>query len=183
MKANNWEGGIRVPFIVRYPQVFTPGRTVKTPCWSADIFPTIAGLTGTMTDWSIILDGQDITPIINGESSSHAPVFSMKNSRIMTIRDGKWKLFVAPPEYYKETDLSNWTDPRGPDGTTIIAPKEQSTPEDYPGVKPEKMEGEMLLFDLEKDPGERINLSSQYPEIRDDLLKKYKVFLSSIPVR
>jgi uncharacterized sulfatase len=144
MKATNWEGGTRVPFIIRFPQKLPGNRTVSVPCWSPDILPTIMRLAGIRTDPSIILDGQDITSIFLGVQKTHNPVFTMKDKQIKTIRDGKWKLFVARPDFYKKPDMSKWKDARGPDGKTIIAPFNQATPEDYPGIKPEIMEGDFL---------------------------------------
>ncbi len=180
MKATSWEGGTRVPFIIRYPQQFPQGATVTTPCWSPDILPTIMRLTSIQTDPKIKLDGQDISKIIKGKSVEHPPIFTMRDTRIRTIRSGKWKLFVEKPDYYKEVDLKKWKDPRGPDGTTIIAPVEQASPADYPGIKPEKMEGEMLLFNLEDDPTESKNLAESFPEIKEKLLKEYDRFLKSL---
>lgn len=179
MKATNWEGGTRVPFIIRYPQQFPQGKTINTPCWSPDILPTIMKLAGIKTDPAIMLDGQDISSIIKGKSKKHPPVFTMRDTTIRTIRDGKWKLFLSKPDFYKEPDLKNWTDKRGPDGTTILAPFQQATPADYPGIKPVRMAGEMLLFDLEKDPKESIDLSQKYPQIKATLIRKYQDFLNS----
>ena len=180
MKATNWEGGTRVPFIIRYPQQFPQGKTNMTPCWSPDILPTIMKLSNIKTDSKIKLDGEDISAIIQGKSSDHPPIFTMKNTTIRTIRDGKWKLFLSKPDFYHEVDLKKWTDERGPDGTTIIAPMAQATPADYPGVKPERMDGEMLLFDLEKDPTESTDLSGKYPQIKEKMIRKYHDFLNSL---
>ena len=181
MKATNWEGGVRVPMIVRYLKEFPKGKTVTTPCWSPDILPTVMKLTDINADPSIQLDGQDISGIISGKTTKHSPIFTMKDSVIRTIRDGKWKLFLTKPDYYKEIDLRTWIDNRAPDGTTIIAPSQQATPADYPGIKPEKMEGEMLLFDLENDPTESNDLSAKYPKIKEELIGKYHQFLQSLP--
>jgi uncharacterized sulfatase len=180
MKATNWEGGIRAPFIISYPKEFPQGKEVKTPCWSPDIMPTLMQLTGIRTNPDIKLDGMDISAIIKGKSDKHPPVFSMKDTTMRTIRDGKWKLFLKKPDFYREINLTNWKDERGPDGTTIIAPFAQATPADYPGVKPVKIDGEMLLFDLENDPAESTDVSAQYPKVKEDLIRKYKEFLESL---
>jgi len=180
MKATNWEGGIRVPFIMRYPRKLPQNKTISAPCWSPDILPTVMNLAGIKTDPAIILDGQNIMPILTGKKMVHDPIFTMKEKQIKTIRDGKWKLFVVTPDYYKSPNLDGWKDPRGPDGTTIIAPAEQFTPAAYPGIKPEKMEGEMLLFDLENDRTESIDLSGKYPEIKKEMIRKYESFLESL---
>lgn len=180
MKATNWEGGTRVPFIIRFPRKLPANKTVSVPCWSPDILPTIMNLAEIRTAPSNILDGHDITPILKGKNTAHAPIFTMKNQEIKTIRDGKWKLFVARPDFYKSVDLSSWKDPRGPDGKTIIAPYSQSTPADYPGVRPETMEGDFLLFNLEDDPAESTDMSAMYPEIKRDLISKYERFMESL---
>jgi len=180
MKATNWEGGTRIPFIIRYPQRFPQGKTVNTPCWSPDILPTLMQLTNIKTDPNIKLDGQDITAIIEGKSNEHPPIYTMKDTVIRTIRDGKWKLFLTKPDFYREINLQTWIDNRAPDGTTIIAPLNQATPANYPGVKPEKMAGEMLLFDLENDPTESTDLSGKYPQIKEDMVRKHQEFLKSL---
>ena len=56
-------------------------------------------------------------------------------------------------------DLATWSDWRGPDGTSIIAPYEQADPSMYPGVKPEKMEGDKFLFNLREEISEMTNRS------------------------
>lgn len=180
MKATNWEGGVRVPFIIRYPKKLPQNKTITIPCWSPDILPTIMSLTGIKTDPAIILDGQNIMPILTGKQMAHNPIFTMRDKQIKTIRDGKWKLFVVTPDFYKSPNLDNWKDARGPDGTTIIAPFEQFTPAAYPGIKPEKMDGEMLLFDLENDRTESTDVSLLYPDIKRELIVKYEQFLKSL---
>jgi uncharacterized sulfatase len=161
MKATTWEGGIRVPFIIRYPEIFPKNKTIDVPCWSADIFPTLLGLSHIKTSGEITLDGQNITEILKGNQTEHAPVFSMQNAEIMTVRKGDWKLFVREPKYWKETDLSTWRDPRGPDGTTIIAPMVgQANPGNYPGVIPLAFQNKILLFNLRNDPAEMVDLST-----------------------
>ena len=51
----------------------------------------------------------------------------------------------------------------------------------YPGIKPEKMVGEMLLFNLEDDPAESKNLVESFPKIKEKLLKEYSQFLKTLP--
>jgi len=180
MKANNWEGGTRVPFIIRFPGKLPQNKTISAPCWSPDILPTVMSLAGIKTDPGIRLDGQNIMPLLTGGTMDHNPIFTMKDKQIKTIRDGRWKLFVVRPDFYRSVDLNAWKDSRGPDGTTIIAPYEQATPADYPGIKPEVMEGDMLLFDLENDRTESTDVSLKYPEVKKELISKYERFLKTL---
>ncbi len=180
MKATTWEGGIRVPFIVHYPKEFPKNSKVNIPCWSPDIFPTLLSLTGVKPSKENVVDGQDITDILKGNQIEHAPVFSLHNEHIMSVRKGDWKLFVRKPRYFKGVDLSTWSDPRGPDGTTIIARSEgQATPAQYPGIIPAKPENDIQLFNLKTDPGESTDLANEEPGIVQDLLQDYNKFRKS----
>jgi uncharacterized sulfatase len=181
MKATTWEGGIRVPFMIRFPDYFPKNTSIDVPCWSADIFPTLLALSNIKPDRGITLDGQNITEILKGNQTEHAPVFSMQNAEIMTVRKGDWKLFVREPKYWKETDLSIWRDPRGPDGTTIIAPiVGQANPGNYPGIIPLPMKNQVLLFNLRIDPAEMIDLSAEKPDKVSELMQEYKKFEASL---
>jgi uncharacterized sulfatase len=179
MKATNWEGGIRVPFIISYPEVLPVNSEVEVPCWSPDIFPTLLSLTKVSANSPNTLDGVDITEIIKGKQVTHKPVFSMHNSQIMSVRKGDWKLFVHNPGYFKPVDLSVWHDPRGPDGKTIIAPAEQANPGHYPGIIPTKTENDIQLYNLKNDPTESNDLVNKNPEKVDELLQELKNFEAS----
>jgi hypothetical protein len=128
-----------------------------------------------------LIDGNDITEILKGNQPEHAPVFSMHNSDIMSVRKGDYKLFVKEPPYWKETDLSTWKDKRAPDGTTIIAPIEgQANPGMYPGIKPMKPEHEIQLFNLRNDPTESNDLANDKPDVVKQLMNEYEKFVASI---
>jgi uncharacterized sulfatase len=181
MKSTNWEGGIRVPFIISYPEVFPVNSEVDVPCWSPDIFPTLLSLTKVSSNLPNKLDGVDITEIIKGKQTTHKPVFSMHNSQIMSVRKGDWKLFVRNPGYFKPVDLSKWKDQRGPDGTTIIAPKVgQANPGNYPGVVPTKTENEIQLYNVKNDPTESNDLSGVNQEKVKELLREIENFEASL---
>ncbi len=176
MKATTWEGGIRVPFFIQYPKAFKKQIKVDVPCWSPDIFPTLLSLANIENESNHILDGDDITEILKGNQTEHKAIFSMHNSTIMSIRKGDWKLFVNKPRFYHEVDLETWTDKRGPDGTTIIAPSEQATPALYPGIKPEEPKNDIQLFNLKTDPTESNDLAAQNPELVEELMQEYNLF-------
>lgn len=181
MKATTWEGGIRVPFIVHYQKEFEPNTRVSVPCWSPDIFPTLLALTGVEAKKENKLDGEDLTEILKGRQSDHAPVFSLHNEHIMSVRQGDWKLFVRKPRAYRKVDLSTWKDRRAPDGITIHARmKGQATPAQYPGVIPEDPENNIQLFNLRADPTESLDLAGQNPEKVGELMKQYTEFKNSL---
>lgn len=180
MKATNWEGGIRVPFIISYPKVLPVNSEVDVPCWSPDIFPTLLALTKVSSHLPNKLDGEIITEIIKGRQTIHQPIFSMHNNQLMSVRKGDWKLFVHNPGFFKPVDLTTWRDSRGPDGTTIIAPiAGQATPANYPGVIPTKTENEIQLYNLKNDPTESKDLSGVNQEKVKELLQEIQNFEAS----
>ncbi len=178
-KATNWEGGVRVPFIIRYPEKLPSGSVVTTPCWSPDIFPTILSLTGIPMPEGLIVDGEEIMDILTGERQTHSAIFTMRRDEVRTVRKGDWKLFLERPQFYEPVDLSSWSDWRAPDGKTIIAPYEQANPSMYPGVKPEKMDGEVFLFNLREDISEMVNRSETHKEIITELEQEFSNFQNS----
>ncbi|MBA7589797.1 hypothetical protein ES708_31888 [subsurface metagenome] len=179
-KATNWEGGVRVPFIIRYPESLPSGDVIETPCWSPDLFPTLLSMCGIDMPESLFIDGENILEVLKGNQHEHKAVFTMEGDKIRTVRKDAWKMYIGKPVFHKPVDLANWVDKRAPDGKTIIAPYEQATPAQYPGIIPGKMDGEIFLFNLEKDISEMSNVSESYPEIVAELEKEYNAFTSSL---
>ncbi len=91
-KAESWEGGVRSPFIVRWPGV-VPSGVVRTGVASAlDLLPTFAGLTGAPLPGGQI-DGHDIWPmIVGGAESPYEAFFYYARGRLEAVRSGPWKL-------------------------------------------------------------------------------------------
>ena len=181
-KATAWEGGVRVPFIIRYPDEFPAGGITSTPLWSLDLFPTLLNLVELPLASETELDGEDITKILRGETSEHRPIFTAHNEKLITIRDGEWKLYLEEPRYLNKSELeakaplNPW-----PDGVTIIAPKEQPSPAQYPGVVPERFTNPHPLFNLARDPTESTDLAAENPEVVARLKKAHHRFLQSMP--
>jgi arylsulfatase A-like enzyme len=100
-----YEGGIRVPLIVRLPGVAKPGSTCDTPIISTDYFPTLLALTGAAPMPQQHLDGVSIVPLLRGGTIApralywHYPHYHGSTwAPGSTIRDGDWKLI----EFFEE---------------------------------------------------------------------------------
>ncbi|MCA9042420.1 MAG: sulfatase, partial [Planctomycetaceae bacterium] len=142
MKVTNWEGGIRVPLIARYPGVIPAGVVNTEPAGTIDVLPTICELAGVGSPRDRVIDGRNILPMMQNEGadSPHEAIYSMSGGKLASIRVGKWKLHVRSRLTRMFGNLSrrqqeNWVDDRAPDGVSIIAPYEQAKPTDYPGVE------------------------------------------------
>lgn len=101
-----YEGGIRVPTIVRWPGVTRPGSTCATPILSVDFFPTLLEAANQPVESNQEVDGVSVAPLLRGESIDDRPLYwhypHYGNQGGMpggAVRDGRWKLI----EWYEGT--------------------------------------------------------------------------------
>ena len=91
-KAQMWEGGIRVPCIVRWPGGdVKPGQINSEFLTSLELFPSFAAATGADLPSDVVLDGFDWWPTIRGEQSSPRKEMFWKRKDLIGARVGKWK--------------------------------------------------------------------------------------------
>ena len=98
-KGTLWEGGIRVPAIVRWPQSVKPGLVCDTPAGSVDLLPTICAIAGAPPLQDRFLDGTDISPLFQGAAIERVtPLFWRYARGSAAMREGDWKIhgFPAP---------------------------------------------------------------------------------------
>ena len=97
-KEDLYDGGIRVPAIVRVPGRLPAGRTVDEPVHSYDVMPTIAAIVGAPLPADRPIDGENVSALLRGEAFRRArPLyweFDDPNGFSFALRDGRWKLLV-----------------------------------------------------------------------------------------
>jgi arylsulfatase A-like enzyme len=88
-----FEGGIRVPMVIRLPGRFQPDTIYDQPTSTLDLFPTICATAGIKVSAELKLDGVDLTPFVNGQSTGtpHETLF-WSNGPNIAVRQGNWKL-------------------------------------------------------------------------------------------
>ncbi len=96
-KSNHLEGGIRVPFLMRWPGKITPNTTYNYPVSTLDLLPTFVESGGGNLDDVTNLDGVNLMPYIMGEKMErpHQRLFWKKQARA-ALREGDWKLIRYP---------------------------------------------------------------------------------------
>jgi len=184
-KATSWDGGLRVPFIARWPGHIPAGIVNPNLSASVDLFPTILNVAGLSLPSGRVIDGKNLWPLLTSEQApcAHEFVITMHNERLMTIHSGPWKLHIqAQKQYRAPQNLSQWKDRRGPDGVTLIAPFEQATPASYPGLTAGAETKSGTLFNVVKDPGEQTDVSAQYPEVVKRLKGYAEKTMTEIPM-
>ena len=101
-KGSAYEGGVRVPLIVRWPGVVTPGRVIDTPVMSIDFLPTMVELAGRPARAGQVVDGTSLVPLLRGAAPDawkrdtlywHYPHYHPGGATpYSAIRVGDWKL-------------------------------------------------------------------------------------------
>jgi len=104
-KGYLYEGGIRVPMIVRWPGITKAGRTCQTPVMGIDLYPTFLEAAGAKAPENQILDGESLVPVLRGNTEKmnrrymfwHFPCYQPGRGEYRitpssVIREGDWKL-------------------------------------------------------------------------------------------
>lgn len=144
-KGTTFEGGQRVPCIMRWPGIIPEGLISNKLATTMDLLPTVVSIAGAAFPNKKI-DGVDILPLMKGDKDAN-PRKSLyyyygKNS-LEAVSDGEWKLIF--PHKYRSYNLM---------------PGINGLPGEYG-----KGEIGLELYDMRRDPGERYNVKEMYPEI------------------
>ncbi|MHC4424755.1 MAG: sulfatase-like hydrolase/transferase [Planctomycetota bacterium] len=93
-KQTVYEGGIRVPFIVRWPGKLPKGAVCDEPVISLDVMPTICAAVGAKLPGDRVYDGKDMLPVLRGQTGKplHKALFWDDGTDQWAVRAGRWKL-------------------------------------------------------------------------------------------
>jgi len=152
-KSSFLEGGIRVPFIISYPEHFPENETRDQIISGMDFLPTICEITGSKLP-ECKLDGHSLLPIIksdNAESSHRILYFQWEDQ--WAVREGKWKLIV-----------------NGLDTTGEFS--------NHPALN-EEMDSPYLANLVDESPEEH-NYADEYPDIVEKLTKLHEKWAEDV---
>ncbi|MEJ1241072.1 sulfatase [Chryseolinea sp. T2] len=150
-KGSSFEGGMRVPCLMRWKGTIQGGLISNSLSSTIDIFPTIAELLQLELPTHKI-DGVSLVPIIKGDVSAEPRkefYYYYRKNNLEAVRLDQWKLVLPHPGRTHEN-----YEP-GKDG--------------YPGDLNENFPFGKALYDLRRDPGERYDVKTEYPEIVKEL--------------
>jgi len=165
-KTTSWEGGQRVPFIIRWPGNTPEGTVCNKLACAIDILPTLATITNGKLSGNKI-DGVDITSLWKGDFEStprETILYYYGKNNLNGVRKGNWKL-VLPHTYLSYNAKPGNDGDKGNRIKTIVE-------------KPE-------LYNMMRDPGERFNVIESYPEKVLELMEiveKYRAELGDLNV-
>ncbi|MBS2211382.1 sulfatase-like hydrolase/transferase [Carboxylicivirga mesophila] len=115
-KGDCLEGGIRVPYIIKWPGQIKPGSRYDYPVINLDVLPTIASFIKLKKISKYQFDGVDLLPYVKGEKSTeerpHETLY-WRRGKDMAIRHGDWKLVVEDKNATTDTMLFNMAIDKG----------------------------------------------------------------------
>jgi arylsulfatase A-like enzyme len=146
-KASNYEGGVRVPMMVRVPGVTKAGSTSDVLTSSVDHYATILDLLDIPFPDNLVTDGQSYVPALKGKTYHRKPIYSTFYHNIpptgnrpnISMRQGPYKLY----KFYHD------------------------------GVN---LQHRYELYDIKNDKGERQDLSGKLPKVIDRMVAKLEVY-------
>jgi len=148
-KGTSWEGGVRVPCIMRWPKRIAAGSVCAVPVMTIDLFPTIAGLLGARLP-SHPIDGLDVWPVISGQEGAANPhdnyfiYYNRNDLQAIVSGDGRWKLVL--PHRYRTLE--------GRPGGFGGKPARYAT-----------AETPLALYNLQADVTEASNVALKFPDV------------------
>ena len=164
-----FEGGIRVPAIVRWPERVEGGRFVDKLVHFTDWLPTLACAAGVELPEATLLDGRDVLETVQGRFEAIEPVrfwqwnrYTPRAEGNAAMRDGDWKLVrpeIAETMRVSEADRSIDRALNRNDPDRITRVDSSPLPELEIGDPPVPM-----LFDLASDPFEQCDIAADHPE-------------------
>ncbi|MBP7142958.1 MAG: sulfatase [Opitutaceae bacterium] len=169
-KLTAFEGGVRTPLIACWHGRVPSGRVTNELFSEMDLLPTLAKLAGAGHP-TLKIDGQDLSPFLLGERGAvgRREFWYYNGDELHAVRLGKWKLHL-PHEYLevaaepgRDGKPSNW-------GRMKPMSHEQSGIRGIAsrhGYRVERIG--LVLYDLETDPGETLDLAAEHPEIVAEL--------------
>jgi arylsulfatase A-like enzyme len=99
-KGNLFEGGLRVPAIIRWPGVVPAGQSTELPTITMDWMATLLAAGGATPDPAYPLDGEDLMPGLAGRRQARDRPFFWRTSQRKAARSGRWKYLQEPGKEY-----------------------------------------------------------------------------------
>jgi len=99
-KITLFEGGLRVPFLARWPAQLPAGATYDAPVHHFDMYATAAAAAGADLPADRVMDGVDLTRLLTGADTAEAPhdYLFFRSGAAQAVRDERWKLVVSAPQ-------------------------------------------------------------------------------------
>jgi arylsulfatase A-like enzyme len=174
-KGSCFEGGVRVPCILRWPGKIPAGHVTDEPATIMDLLPTLTKLAGGNIADDRVMDGKDIGQLLAGKPDARSPhdgIFYLRGRSVNGVRSGDWKyLTVSAKEMTEATEVElSEAEKKLPRAQrkALIKERQRAAQRDTGDVE--------MLFNLRDDIGETKNVIMQHPDITERLKDQTRKF-------
>jgi arylsulfatase A len=182
-KCSVYEGGIRVPMLLRWPAGLPGGRQVGAMVHFADWFPTLLAAAGVEVPKHLKLDGVNVLPVLRGETGETCTQRFWQWNRYTplvecnaAVREDDWKL--VRPQIREAMDVPDiywlWVSMYGPEHFIENGILREYPPREVPAPPPPE------LYNIAQDPLERRNLAGEYPQVTARLLAELESWFEEV---
>lgn len=166
-KLTTFEGGVRVPCLVRWPGHVPSARVCDEPFMGIDWLPTLTDIVGGKASTNKI-DGLSAKGLILGEKDARPPheaLFFYSGTALQAVRSGAWKLHFSHPYITVAAEPGRGGKPSnfGKLAPTSITQSGVEGIATRHGYRIEQLE--LSLFNLDNDPGETKNVAADHPDV------------------
>jgi len=169
LKGTVDEGGVRAPFLVKWPRVITEGRTVENVASYLDVLPTLAELAGAPLPDEHLFEGRSLVPFLTMENPKWEDRYLFQHvtrwAHTASPDDHKWRSFSVRNQRFRLVESTRYSQK---------AKKESVDREEL--LRPQSLQ----LFDMLHDPGQTKDVSSQHPELVSEMVREYEQFWESV---
>jgi len=142
-KGNGWDGGYRVPLIIKWPNNIPEGTVSSAMSMNFDLKPTLLSIAGARENTDEVIDGRNILPLLMGSNTSpHDVLYFFNNERISALRTNDWRLVLS--------DYPPWRD-----AEPIRFDKNKML--------------QTLMYNMHLTPDQQYDLSDRYPDDKKQL--------------
>ncbi|QZE13958.1 arylsulfatase [Halosquirtibacter laminarini] len=159
LKRDTWEGGHRVPFVIKWPKHIKKGSSSDQVISQVDITSTLANIVGYTLKRDEAVDSYDLEPLLSGKKMNT----TFRRGTVQNTKKNRYAIRVGDWVYIDSFS-----------GEHTTAPAWYNKKEHY-SVPDKSCKG--MLFNVKEDPQERVNLYSEYPEkvrMMKSMLTKYR---------
>ena len=162
LKGSADEGGVRVPFFVRWDGHWKAGRSIDTVSAHIDVLPTFAAIAGIKNLPEGQVEGRSLLPLLNEDQKT------LPDNRFLFTHKARWATGTDPNTHQWKNFAVRSQRYRFVGGGTALSVSERQRKH---GVSPKA-----ALFDMLKDPGQRTNIIDQHPEVAEKMRAAYNKF-------
>ncbi|MDG2167159.1 MAG: arylsulfatase [Opitutales bacterium] len=159
-KGDIYEGGIRAPFIVRWPSGIQITDKINTIAAHYDLLPTLAAVAGVHLPAKLELDGRNLLPLWQTGKGDYLGQRTLVIQFVKSIEQELYKCATTIRQDHK----------------LIINPDSAFDS----SFVPNRTKNQLQLYDIGKDPGESKDIKQQKPEVVEELLSSYEAWYASV---